>query len=58
MNDDTIIIPKNSLEEIRIGLQEFKGQNLAYIRVFFDVGADDWRPTKKASPCKPAALTI
>lgn len=41
------IIPKNTLEKIRIELEQYKKQNLVSIRVYYNSGDADWRPTKK-----------
>lgn len=38
---------KNALEQIRIGLTEFKGYQLAYIRIFYQAGPDEWKPSPK-----------
>jgi len=56
MGNPIAIIPKNSLEEIRIDLSEFNGHNLAGIRIFYDAGNDDWRPTKKGITIKITLL--
>lgn len=36
--------PKNSRESVRVALDEFKGQTLISIRVFYKDSADEWRP--------------
>lgn len=41
------VIPKNSREEYRIERQDFKGTDLVQIRVWFDPGDGDMRPSKK-----------
>ncbi|WP_138379461.1 hypothetical protein [Luteithermobacter gelatinilyticus] len=46
MTDGTTLIPKNAMEEIRIGLQKYHGQKL-YIRFFLNVGGGDFFPLKK-----------
>lgn len=56
MTEPIAIIPKNSLEEIRIDLSEFKGNNLVSARVYYDAGNDDWRPTKKGLAIKISLL--
>jgi len=56
MDEPIAIIPKNSLEEIRIDLSEFKGNNLVSARVYYDAGNDDWRPTKKGLTIKVSLL--
>ena len=51
MEDTTFAtIPKNRDEEIRIGLSEYKGHHLAFMRVFTEPYADTGQgrvPTKK-----------
>jgi len=39
--------PKNSLEEVRISLDNFNGHELLNIRVFYNAGDRDMRPGKK-----------
>jgi len=56
MTKSIAVIPKNSLEEIRIDLSEFNSHNLAGIRIFYDAGNDDWRPTKKGITIKITLL--
>jgi hypothetical protein len=38
---------KNSQEEIRFSLQEYRGTDLIDIRVYYDGGGRDFIPTKK-----------
>jgi hypothetical protein len=38
---------KNSQEEIRFSLQEYRGTDLIDIRVYYGSGSDDMIPTKK-----------
>ena len=41
-------IEKNSREEIRVELSEFKGHDLLAVRVYTDIdGAEERKPTKK-----------
>lgn len=40
-------IPKNTLEQIRVGIEEYKGYHLLDIRVYFIADDDEPRPTKK-----------
>ncbi|MBA7696554.1 hypothetical protein ES703_105204 [subsurface metagenome] len=41
------IIPKNSLEEVRVAIEEYKGYQLLDIRVYFHADDGEPRPTKK-----------
>ena len=38
---------KNSSEEVRATISEFKGTNYASIRVYYEAEPGVWRPTKK-----------
>lgn len=40
-------IPKNSLERIRVSIDEYKGHKLIDCRVHYQDGQGEWRPTKK-----------
>jgi hypothetical protein len=45
---------KNSFEEVRISLTEFKGKELIDIRVYYQPeGEEDMRPTKKGITISP-----
>ena len=39
--------PKNSIEEVRISLTSFKGQEYLDVRVFYRADDGEFRPTKK-----------
>ena len=39
--------PKNTLEEVRASLTEFKGRQYIDLRVFYKADDDEFRPTKK-----------
>ena len=41
------IIQKNAREEIRIERTDFKGHDLINVRVFYDDGSGDKRPSKQ-----------
>lgn len=41
-----ITIRKNSKEEVRLGIEEFKGHRLVNIRVWYDAGNGEMRPGK------------
>lgn len=38
---------KNSREKVRALLREWQGKRLLDLRVFYDTGSGDWRPTQK-----------
>ncbi len=40
-------IPKNTVEQIRVGIEEYKGYQLLDIRVYFIADDDEPHPTKK-----------
>lgn len=40
-------IPKNTLEQIRVGIEEYKGYQLLDIRVYFSADDGEPHPTKK-----------
>ena len=40
-------IKKSAREEVRVGLQEYRGVPMAYVRIFALVGQDEWTPTQK-----------
>lgn len=42
-----IVIPKSRAEEIRVTLDEFKGQTLVNIRVWFEAEDGEKRPGKQ-----------
>lgn len=42
-----IVIPKNAREEIRVERQDYQGHDLVQMRVWFDAGGGEMRPTKK-----------
>lgn len=50
------IIPKNSREDLRIGLSTWKGVELINLRVWFDVGNGEKRPGKSGLAMKISAL--
>ena len=49
MDKDIKTIQKNKIEQIRISLSEFKGYQLANLRVYFktEENDDEYKPTKK-----------
>lgn len=48
MDELIATIPKNKLEEVRVGIDEFKGHDLVSMRVWADpYGGDERVPTKK-----------
>lgn len=57
MQKTVATIPKNSLEEIRIGLDEWKGRDLVNIRVWAEpYEGGERRPTKKGLAVSIAKL--
>ncbi|HNR12032.1 MAG TPA: transcriptional coactivator p15/PC4 family protein [Thermodesulfobacteriota bacterium] len=49
---------KNSFEEVRISLTEFKGKDLIDIRVYYQPeGEEEMRPTKKGITISPEKFT-
>jgi hypothetical protein len=54
MNDPIAILPKNSIEDIRVMWSEFKGRRYLDIRVYTDIdGKPDRVPTKKGVTLRP-----
>jgi hypothetical protein len=47
MNAVIATISKNANERVQVELSEFKGHDLASIRVYADKGGGDWVPTPK-----------
>lgn len=48
MSEVIASFPKNSFEEVRISLTEFKGKELIDLRVYYQPdGEEEMRPTKK-----------
>ena len=47
---------KNSMEQVRAFVSEFKGKSYINLRVFFEDDKDTWRPTKKGLTLDPALL--
>ena len=60
MSEATVvaIIRKNSLEEVRVSISEFRGHKLVDVRVFadFDGSGGEPRPTKKGVALKVELL--
>jgi hypothetical protein len=40
-------VPRNSHEEIRVGMNEFRGNVYCFIRTYYIDEAKEWKPTKK-----------
>jgi hypothetical protein len=40
-------IEKNTKERIRVSIEEYRGTTFVDLRVYFEDGAGEWRPTKK-----------
>jgi hypothetical protein len=60
MSDPVVVgsVRKNSLEEVRVSISEFRGHNLVDVRVFadFDGRGGEPRPTKKGIALKVELL--
>lgn len=56
MSEPIAIIPKNANEKIHIGLDQYQKHNLAFIRIYYNSGDADWRPTKKGLSVKVTLL--
>ena len=54
MNEVVACFEKNSMEEVRVSLTEFKGKELIDLRVFYQPeGEEEKRPTKKGITISP-----
>ena len=54
MSEPIAIIPKNSMEDIRIMWSEFKGHRYLDIRVYTEIdGEPERKPTKKGVTLRP-----
>lgn len=51
MNQTITTIEKNSIDEIRVGLSDFKGHDLIGVRVFAETDKGEKVPTKKGLTC-------
>lgn len=49
-------IPKNSREKIRVSRDEYNGHDLINLRIFYDAGEGDMRPSKKGLAFKVSIL--
>jgi hypothetical protein len=49
------VLRKNTVEEIRVGLDQYGGYDLANVRVWFRSG-DEWRPGKQGIAVRLAML--
>ena len=49
-------VPKNSREELRVALSEFKGHPFVDVRVFADMGHEDRSPTKAGVTIKLGSI--
>jgi hypothetical protein len=50
------VIPKNSREELRVGLSTYNGVELVNLRVWFNTGSGDMRPGKAGFALKVEKL--
>jgi hypothetical protein len=55
-NDMIGVVPKNSREEVRISIAEYRGTRFIDVRVYADTGAVDRRPTKAGVTIRPDRL--
>ncbi len=46
-------IERNETEVVRVSTEEFKGRKYLDIRVYFDNGEGEWKPTKKGVTIQP-----
>ena len=46
-------IAKNSIEKIMVSLSEYKGFTFVDIRVHYEDGTGEWKPTKKGVTITP-----
>lgn len=53
---DLAIIPKNSREELRLTVDDFKGVQLVNLRVWFKAEDGEMRPSRKGVAFKRALL--
>lgn len=49
-------IKKNSREEVRVSLDEFRGHHLVNVRVFYDAGDGEMKPGKQGIAVKVELL--
>lgn len=52
-----LTVPKNSREHIRVALDEYKGHTLADLRLFYDAGGGELRPSAKGITIRPEFLS-
>ncbi len=59
MNKLIKTIKKNTLDEIRVELSEYRGHNLIAIRVYSDFGdGEEKKPTKKGLTCNVSLIPV
>lgn len=44
---EAVVLPRSETEKIWVSLSEFRGFVGLDIRIYYDAGEADWRPTKK-----------
>tara|TARA_R110002096_G_scaffold436056_1_gene666532 strand:+ start:93648 stop:93881 length:234 start_codon:yes stop_codon:yes gene_type:complete len=49
-------VDKNQREQVQISLDSFKGHNLVAVRVFYDAGGGEMKPSKKGVSIRPDML--
>ena len=55
MADDKELVhsfEKSSTEQIQVSLSTFKGKTYVDLRIYYKGSDGEYRPTKKASPCR------
>lgn len=55
-NTRTVVLPKNSREELHVSLDAFKGHTLINLRVWYRSEDGDMRPTKKGVALRAGSL--
>ena len=46
-------IEKSGTERVRVSAEEFKGRKYLDIRIYFEGGEGEWKPTKKGVTIQP-----
>ena len=49
----TTEIRKNAIETLRVERTEYQGKDLVAVRVWYDAGGGEYRPTKKGLTLRP-----
>jgi hypothetical protein len=51
--DKTIVLLKNSTEQIHLAVRQYEGREYADLRLFFKDDAGEWKPTRKGLSVSP-----